>query len=42
MWHYAKGETMAKKGEFNAALSEADAAEALADHPVMKDLNANG
>lgn len=33
---------MAKKGEFKAALSEADAAEALADHPVMKDLNANG
>ena len=42
MWHYARGEVMAGKGEFKAALREADAAEALADHPVMSDLNANG
>lgn len=42
MWHYARGEALARQGDFKGALQEAEAAEALADHPVMADLNANG
>ena len=33
---------MARQGDLKGALQEADAAEVLADHPVMSDLDANG
>jgi tetratricopeptide (TPR) repeat protein len=42
MWHYARGEALAREGEFEAALREADAAEGLAELPGMKALDANG
>ena len=42
MWHYARGEVMARKGENAAAMREADAAEALADNPTMQTLNTTG
>lgn len=42
MWHYARGEALARSGERDAAFSEAAAAEALANHPAMQDLDANG
>jgi tetratricopeptide (TPR) repeat protein len=42
MWRYARGEAMARQGDLKAALQEANAAEALADNPVMKDLSNNG
>ncbi|TDG13401.1 hypothetical protein E2F43_07615 [Seongchinamella unica] len=42
MWHYARGEALARQGDSSAALREAEAAEALADHPLMQDLDANG
>lgn len=42
MWHYARGEALARSGELDAAFREAAAAEALADHPAMQDLDANG
>lgn len=41
MWHYARGEAMARSGEFDAAFREAAAAEALADHPAMRQLAAD-
>ena len=42
MWRYARGEALARNGDLAAALREADAAEALAEHPDMQDLDANG
>jgi hypothetical protein len=42
MWHYARGEALARSGDLEAALREADAAEALAEHPAMLQLDANG
>ena len=42
MWHYARGEALARSGKRDAAFSEAAAAEALANHPAMQDLDANG
>jgi tetratricopeptide (TPR) repeat protein len=42
MWRYARGENMARQGQFEAALREADAAEALAQHPGMQQLETNG
>ncbi len=42
MWHYARGEVMARRGDRQAALEEAAAAEALASHPGMVALDANG
>ena len=42
MWHYARGEVMARKGDTAAAMREADAAEALADNETMQALNTTG
>ena len=42
MWHYARGEVMARKGDMAAAMREADAAEALADNETMQALNTTG
>lgn len=42
MWHYARGEAMARRGDLDAALRQAQAAEALADSPAMKSLAAAG
>ena len=42
MWHYARGEVMARKGDMTAAMREADAAEALADNETMQALNTTG
>ena len=42
MWHYARGEVMARKGDSEAAFREAAAAEAMATDPGMKALDASG
>ncbi|MEP4147055.1 MAG: hypothetical protein ABJL54_07515 [Halioglobus sp.] len=42
IWHYARGEALAAKGDHVAALKEAAAAEALSEHTTMIELNANG
>jgi tetratricopeptide (TPR) repeat protein len=42
MWRYARGEAMARTGDYDAARREADAIEALAGLPGMQELDANG
>jgi tetratricopeptide (TPR) repeat protein len=42
MWRYARGEMMARGGDYDAARKEADAIEKLADLPGMQELDASG
>ena len=42
MWRYARGEAMARAGDYDGARREADAIEALAELQGMQELDANG